>query len=76
MVDGNYFDATDTPRTLARHDAATRLTMQINCRAATPFNWYAHPLARLRHGNLAEAHLRYYAHRSDARRADAIHAKT
>jgi len=64
-VGGLYFDVRDTSYSLARRGDATELTMRIDVRVSTHFNWYANPVARFLIGNLAEANLGYYKRRSE-----------
>jgi uncharacterized protein YndB with AHSA1/START domain len=67
-VGGLYFDVRDTSYSLARRDEATVLTLRIDVRVSTRFNWYANPVARFLLGNLAEANLGYYKRRSEGGR--------
>jgi hypothetical protein len=65
VIGGHYFDLVDTSYTLAAEGSATRLTMQVNYRISTQFNFYADWAAQLLLGNLSEVGLRLYKNRSE-----------
>jgi hypothetical protein len=65
VIGGHYFDLIDTSYTLAAEGSATRLTMQVNYRISTQFNFYADWAAQLLLGNLSEVGLRLYKTRSE-----------
>jgi hypothetical protein len=65
VIGGHYFDLVDTSYALAAEGGATRLTMQVNYRISTQFNFYADWAAQLLLGNLSEVGLRLYKNRSE-----------
>lgn len=66
VIGGSYFDLKDTSYTLAQREGKTVLTVRMQYRVSTRFNWYADPLAQFLMGNLAQSNLEFYRHRSEA----------
>jgi hypothetical protein len=65
VIGGHYFDLLDTSYALGAEGGATRLTMQVNYRISTQFNFYADWAAQLLLGNLSQTGLRLYKNRSE-----------
>jgi hypothetical protein len=65
VLGGHYFDLTDTSYTLTPRGDLTELTVRMQYRVSTQFNWYADPVAKFLLGNLAEINLDYYGRRSE-----------
>ncbi|MDH5824447.1 SRPBCC domain-containing protein [Luteimonas sp. RD2P54] len=65
-IGGDYFDLGDTIYTLEPTGDATRLTLRMDYRVSTRFNWYAEPLAKLLIGNFEDTALEFYRQRSEA----------
>jgi hypothetical protein len=66
VVGGHYFDFKDTSYTLTPTPQGTALTVRMQYRVSTRFNWYAEPLARWLIGDLAQSNLSHYRQRSEA----------
>ena len=66
VIGGHYFDFKDTSYTLTPRGNATELTIRMQYRVSTQFNWYADWVARLLLGNAEEVLLNFYRHRSEA----------
>ncbi len=66
VLGGHYFDVQDTSYTLTRRGDATELTIRIQYRVSTQFNWYAAPIAAYLFGNFEEVILDFYRQRSEA----------
>ena len=66
MIGGQYFDFKDTSYTLTPRGNATELTIRMQYRVSTQFNWYADSVAQLLLGNAEEVLLNFYRHRSEA----------
>lgn len=65
IIGGQYFDFKDTSYTLTPRGNATDLTIRMQYRVSTQFNWYADRVARLLLGNTEEVLLNFYRHRSE-----------
>jgi len=66
VIGGHYFDFKDTSYTLTPRGNSTELTIRMQYRVSTQFNWYADNVARLLLGNAEEVLLNFYRHRSEA----------
>jgi len=66
VIGGHYFDVLDTAYTLIPDGERTRVSVRVQYRVSTRFNWYAEPVAALLLGNMAEANLNFYRQRSEA----------
>jgi hypothetical protein len=66
VVGGEYFDIDAVAYTLAPQGKQTQLTLTVNYRVSTRFNWYVDPIAQLLLGNLEEVLLGLYQQRSVA----------
>lgn len=64
-IGGQYFDFKDTSYTLRPCAQGTELTLRMQYRVSTQFNWYADSAARILLGNVEEALLSYYRRRSE-----------
>jgi uncharacterized protein YndB with AHSA1/START domain len=65
-IGGHYFDLKGTTYTLTPRGDATQLTIRMQYRVSTQFNWYAEPIAALLIGNFEEVILDFYRQRSEA----------
>lgn len=65
-IGGRYFDLTGTRYTLTPRGDATELSIRMEYRVSTGFNWYAAPLARWLIGDFSDTILRFYRHRAEA----------
>lgn len=65
-IGGRYFDLRNTTYTLTPHGDATGLSIRMQYRVSTQFNWYAEPIAELLIGNFEEVILDFYKRRSEA----------
>lgn len=74
-IGGQYFDLRGTAYRLAREGDATRLTVRMEYRVSTRFNWYAEPLAQWLMGDFEERVLQFYRRRSEAAVASSRHAR-
>jgi uncharacterized protein YndB with AHSA1/START domain len=54
MIGGHYFDLIDTSFRLVPVDSGTRLTVVVNYRVSTQFNFYAESIAKFLLGNMLE----------------------
>jgi len=68
-IGGEYFDLRDTTYTLTPRGDATVLTIRMDYRVSTGFNWYAVPLADWLIGDFSEVILDFYRQRAQARPA-------
>lgn len=68
-IGGEYFDLRDTTYTLTPRGDATVLTIRMDYRVSTGFNWYAAPLADWLIGDFSEVILDFYRQRAQARPA-------
>jgi uncharacterized protein YndB with AHSA1/START domain len=66
MIGGYYFDLRTTSYTLVPQGERTQLTIRMEYRVTTPFNWYAEPIAKFLVGNFEEVVLNFYRNRSQA----------
>jgi len=64
-VGGRYFDLVDTSYRLEPEGDGTRLTIDVNYRISTRFNWYAARLGRFLVDDAAQTILDFYKHRSE-----------
>ena len=64
-IGGLYFDFKDTSYTLTPRGEGTELTLRMQYRVSTQFNWYADAVARLLLGNVEEVLLDFYRQRSE-----------
>lgn len=64
-IGGEYFDLLTTSYRLTPENGGTRLTMTINYRISTAFNWYAEPLAHYLITDTANSLLSFYKGRSE-----------
>lgn len=64
-IGGLYFDFKDTSYTLTPQGAGTELTLRMQYRVSTQFNWYADAVAQLLLGNVEEVLLDFYRQRSE-----------
>lgn len=65
-IGGRYFDLIGTRYTLTPRGAATELTIRMDYRVSTGFNWYAVSLAHWLIGDFNETILQFYRHRAEA----------
>ncbi len=65
-IGGQYFDLRGTSYSLAPEGDATRLTVRMEYRVSTRFNWYAQPLAQWLMGDFGDRVLHLYRARSEA----------
>lgn len=65
-IGGQYFDVSECTYSLAAVPGGTRLTVRMNYRVSTHFNWYAAPVADWLVGDFAEVILDFYAKRAAA----------
>lgn len=65
-IGGHYFDFKDTSYTLTPRGQTTELTLRMQYRVSTQFNWYADAVARLLLGNVEEVLLNLYRQRSES----------
>lgn len=65
-IGGRYFDLIGTRYTLTPRGGATELTIRMDYRVSTGFNWYAAPLARWLIGDFSETILQFYRRRAEA----------
>ncbi|WP_206410765.1 SRPBCC family protein [Lysobacter enzymogenes] len=65
-IGGRYFDLTGTRYTLTPRGADTELSIRMDYRVSTGFNWYAAPLARWLIGDFSDTILQFYRHRAEA----------
>ncbi|MGO4262376.1 hypothetical protein [Lysobacter sp. TAB13] len=65
-IGGDYFDLLDTRYTLTPRGDATELSIRMDYRVSTGFNWYTVPLADGLIGNFSEVILEFYRHRAEA----------
>ncbi|UJB17805.1 MULTISPECIES: SRPBCC family protein [Lysobacter] len=65
-IGGDYFDLLDTRYTLTPRGDATELSIRMDYRVSTGFNWYTVPLADWLIGNFSEVILEFYRHRAEA----------
>lgn len=65
-IGGQYFDFKDTSYTLRPRGHATELTLRMQYRVSTQFNWYADAVAKVLLGNVEEVLLNFYRHRSES----------
>lgn len=66
VIGGHYFDLRETAYVLSPRGGRTALTVRIQYRLSTRFNWYADPVARALFGDLEDVNLEYYRRRSEA----------
>lgn len=64
-IGGAYFDVMDTVYTLTPRGDATELTISMQYRVSTQFNWYAKRVAGLLFANFEEVILDFYARRAE-----------
>lgn len=65
MIGGRYFDIIDTEYVLTPITSqTTELTIRMQYRVSTQFNWYANSVAQLLIGNFEEVILAFYAKRA------------
>ncbi len=64
-IGGEYFDLGQTTYSLQPQGAGTRLTLRMQYRVSTHFNWYAGPVADFLVGDFAEHILAFYARRAE-----------
>lgn len=67
-IGGDYFDLQGTTYTLTPQGESTALTIRMDYRVSTGFNWYAEPIAQWLIGNFSEVILDFYRKRSEADR--------
>jgi len=65
-IGGRYFDLRSTSYTLTPVADSTLLTIRIEYRVSTHFNWYANPIAQVLIGNFEDVILDFYRRRSEA----------
>ncbi|MGO1068671.1 hypothetical protein [Lysobacter sp. CA199] len=65
-IGGDYFDLLDTRYTLTPRGDATELTIRMDYRVSTGFNWYTVPLADWLIGDFSQVILEFYRHRAEA----------
>ena len=65
-IGGDYFDLRTTSYTLEPVAGGTRVTLRMEYRVSTRFNWYADPVAQLLIGNVEDVLLGFYKARSEA----------
>jgi hypothetical protein len=65
-IGGKYFDLTGTTYKLTPTGKGTTLTIAIDYRVSTQFNWYAEPIARQLTSNFEEVILGFYKQRSES----------
>jgi len=66
VIGGRYFDVVDTAYTLIPSGDQTKVTVRVQYRVSTQFNWYAEPVADFLLGNMAEVNLDFYRRRSES----------
>lgn len=66
VMGGDYFDVNSVSYSLADDGAGTRLTLSMDYRVSTRFDWYADAVAKLVLGNLEKTLLRVYEDRAVA----------
>jgi hypothetical protein len=66
VLGGAYFDVDSTSYILKEHEGRTKLTIQLQYRVQTRFNWYADLFARALFANFENVILDFYRHRSEA----------
>ncbi|MBG9388919.1 SRPBCC family protein [Caenimonas aquaedulcis] len=66
VLGGRYFDITSTEYRLQPKGSATELSVRMDYRVSTPFNWYADPVAGVLLRNFEGVLLKFYARRSEA----------
>lgn len=64
MIGGHYFDLIDTEYTLTPQGSMTELSVRMQYRVSTQFNWYAQPIAEWLIGNFSEVILEFYGRRA------------
>jgi hypothetical protein len=69
QIGGAYFDLVDTVYTLTPKGNATELTISMQYRVSTQFNWYATRVAALLFANFEEVILDFYARRAEQAQA-------
>ncbi|NUO77203.1 MAG: SRPBCC domain-containing protein [Lysobacter sp.] len=72
-IGGKYFDLLDTAYTLTPRAGGTELSMTLDYRVSTAFDWYAAPLGRWLLGGQSETLLAFYRRRAEARHRPAVH---
>ncbi|QWP76353.1 hypothetical protein J5226_22660 [Lysobacter sp. K5869] len=65
-IGGRYFDLIGTRYTLTPRGGDTELSIRMDYRVSTGFNWYAAPLARWLIGDFSDTILGFYRHRAEA----------
>jgi hypothetical protein len=65
VLGGDYFDVEEVAYALAAHGERTELTIRMQYRVSTRFNWYADAVARVVLGNLEETLLNIYRKRAE-----------
>jgi uncharacterized protein YndB with AHSA1/START domain len=65
VLGGHYFDVTGTAYVLEPLDLNTKLTIQMQYRVRTRFNWYAEPVARMLFVDFEHVILEFYRRRSE-----------
>lgn len=65
VIGGHYFDLGETCYTLTPTATGTRLSVSVEYRVSTNFNWYAGTWGRLLVGNTAETILNFYRVRAE-----------
>lgn len=70
-IGGPYFDLLDTRYTLTPRGAATELSIRMDYRVSTGFNWYTVPLANWLIGDFSQVILDFYRHRAEPAAAPA-----
>ena len=69
-IGGEYFDLQETTYTLSpAGDGATALSIRMQYRVNTQFNWYAKPIANFLIGNFCDVILDFYARRAEQARS-------
>lgn len=67
VLGGAYFDVESTAYVLDERDGHTKLTVRLEYRVQTPFNWYADSFARVLFSNFENVILDFYRRRSEAK---------
>jgi len=66
VLGGHYFDVNRTTYALAPRGRRTELTIRLEYRVRTPFNWYADPFAYALFADFERVILEFYKRRSEA----------
>ncbi len=65
-IGGHYFDLRETTYTLTPHGQGSLLSIRMDYRVSTGFNWYAAPLAAWLIGDFSQVILEFYRERAQA----------